>query len=189
MSGLVLAITFFAIYRQLALARGANAFDQASKITDEWESERSTRHQLAILEALRSGVSYEAIPAGATSYISSFWERWSALVRAGHVDTKIIHDYFGPSIRYWHVILDPSTRRYRADNRIRVMEHFDWLANTMHAMDRKEGRVTVVDDAYIKSTLDGRIERLRDFIRIEEELRSDAARPREHRRESKTRGD
>jgi bacteriorhodopsin len=39
-SGIVLAITFLAIYRQLALARGANAFTHLGALVAEWEGER-----------------------------------------------------------------------------------------------------------------------------------------------------
>jgi hypothetical protein len=40
-SGIVLAVTFIAIYRQLSIARSANAFEQLNRISDEFGSERS----------------------------------------------------------------------------------------------------------------------------------------------------
>ena len=42
-SGLVLAVTFVAIYRQLTLARSANAFTQLNALVDEWQGERLVR--------------------------------------------------------------------------------------------------------------------------------------------------
>jgi hypothetical protein len=38
-SGLVLAVTFLAIWRQLRLARSANAFEQLDRFTSEWGGE------------------------------------------------------------------------------------------------------------------------------------------------------
>ena len=56
LSGIVLAVTFLGIYRQLSIARSANAFEQMNRLTNEWESERMNRHKLEILLALREGV-------------------------------------------------------------------------------------------------------------------------------------
>ena len=38
LSGIVLAVTFFAIYRQLVLARGASAREQLESLDREWSS-------------------------------------------------------------------------------------------------------------------------------------------------------
>jgi len=171
-SGIVLAITFIAIYRQLALARSASAFEQVDRLSKDWGSELAARHRLAILEAIAAGTSLDRLPSGSTSFIAAFWEDLAALVRAGHVDPRTVHDSFGPAIRYWSVILGPSTAAYRAEMKVRVMEHFDWLVARMTAMDRAEHRPFHIDDAYIADTLESRITALRDELRQAEAVRT-----------------
>ena len=53
LSGVVLAVTFLGIYRQLSIARSANAFEQMARIANNWDSERLARHKLEILIALQ----------------------------------------------------------------------------------------------------------------------------------------
>lgn len=170
-SGLVLGVTFFAIYRQLALARSANAFEQIERMSARWDSELAARHKLAILEAIEAGTPFDAIPEASATFIGNFWEQNSALVRAGHVDLKIMYPQFGPSIRYWHAVLDQNTRRYRAENQVRVFEYFDWLAEQMTRVDHAKGVKVAIDEAYIHATLQGRIRRFRGEIEQAERLR------------------
>ena len=54
-SGLVLAITFLAIYRQLRLQRDAAATEQVNGLLNEWSSERMARAKLTVLLALEAG--------------------------------------------------------------------------------------------------------------------------------------
>jgi hypothetical protein len=107
-SGLVLAITFLAIWRQLALARSANA----------------------------------------------------------------LYPQYGPIIRYWHAVVTPNVRRYRAESRTRVYESLDWLAERMADVDRARREDVAIDEAYIRATLDRRIDRFRDEIRQAEQVRT-----------------
>src|SRR5689334_15169109 len=141
-SGIVLAVTFVAIYRQLALARSANAFEQVERMTSIWESELASRHKLAILESIAAGTPLDSIPQGSATFVQNFWEQNAALVRAGHVDLKMMYPQFGPNIRYWHAVTAPNMRRYRQENQVRVFEYFDWLNDRMTEVDRHRG-VTV----------------------------------------------
>ena len=171
-SGVVLAVTFIAIYRQLALARSANAFEQIARTADAWGSERAIRHRLAVLESLEAGTAPERIPEGAASYIADFWEQCAALVHAGHIDSKIIYNQFGPSIRYWWAVVAPNVHRYRTETGVTSTQHFEWLAQQMADRDRARGISQSLDLDYVRSTLELRIERLRDEIRLAEELRA-----------------
>ncbi|MFL5683415.1 MAG: hypothetical protein ACJ77O_09755, partial [Chloroflexota bacterium] len=85
LSGVVLAVTFFAIYRQLSLARGANAFTQLSGLVDEWQGERLVRKRLAVLVAIRDGAASADIPDSPAGAIANYWEKVATLTRAGHV--------------------------------------------------------------------------------------------------------
>jgi hypothetical protein len=170
-SGIVLAVTFLAIYRQLALARSANAFEQIERMTARWDSELAARHKLAILEAIHAGAAFDAIPEASATFVGNFWEQTAALVRAGHVDLKNMYPQFGPTIRYWHAVLEANTQRYRRDNRVRVFENFDWLADQMTRVDRARGVNVAIDEEYVRATLSSRINRFRGEIEQAEELR------------------
>jgi hypothetical protein len=54
-SGVVLAVTFYAIYRQLSLQRGAAAIEQVRALSREWNDERMTRARLDALTGIRDG--------------------------------------------------------------------------------------------------------------------------------------
>ena len=171
-SGLVLAVTFIAIYRQLALARSANAFEQIQRITAAWDTERAVRHKLAVLEAIKGGVELESIPESSATFIADFWEGTAVLVRAGHIDLKVLYSLFGPGIRYWWAVIAPNIRRYRAETGIRCLEHFEWLAGRLAERDRSRGITLEFDEAHIRSTIDRRIANFRDDIELAEQLRT-----------------
>ena len=177
-SGLVLAVTFLAIYRQLSIARSANAFDQLNRIVKEWGSEPALRHMLEIQLALRAGTGPESVPEGAARFVGDFWEPVGLLVRTGHVDRRLVYEYVGPGCQWCWAALAPLSRRHRIDYRTpKLYEHFEWLAGLMAEMDRKAGVDHPFDLAYLAGTLDLQIQINRDQIRVAEELRAVIVRP------------
>src|SRR5258706_8723494 len=101
MSGLVLAVTFFAIYRQLRLQRDAAATEQLNGLLGEWSSERMARAKLAILLAIRDGVEPDQLPDRAVSHIGYFLQRIGYLVRSGHMDRRLVYTHLGPQVQMW----------------------------------------------------------------------------------------
>src|SRR5262249_20898273 len=89
-SGLILAVTFVAIYRQVRLQRSAEAIAQATAFGREFFGEHLSRHQLAILSALDAGVAPAAVSGGSATELLNFFERIGFLARGGHVDVRII---------------------------------------------------------------------------------------------------
>ncbi len=171
-SGLVLAITFIAIYRQLRLQAGAGAVEQMDAIQREWETEVLARHRLAILLALQGGADAAAVPVGAASKVCDYWERLGYLVRAGHISEALVHEYNGPAARQWWALLGPGVRAYRVEfSRPGLFEHFEWLAGRMAEIDRRRGAAEV-DDAYVTGLLPRLLEVERDAIRAAEQSRS-----------------
>ena len=169
-NGLVLAITFLAIYRQLRLQASANAFQQMDRFVHEWASEPSMRNMLEILIAQRAGVNPERFPEGASSFITDFWESVGSLVRAGHVDRRLVHDFLGDRCRWWWAVLAPYTRRLRIETGDRQRkEHLEWLAGVMAELDRKAGVDIPYDEAFIARRLDSVIENFQDRIRVAED--------------------
>ena len=178
LSGVVLAVTFLGIYRQLRIARSANAFEQMNRLSEEWDSERMNRHKLEILLALKAGVKPENVPSGAASYVRDYWDDMALLIKAGHIDRRLVHESFTAPCRAWWATLAPVTRRLRieaSDPRLSISH--EWLDGVMAEMDAKSGVVLTYDAAFIVSQLDERIDRARDQIRISEELRAVIVRP------------
>ena len=89
-SGLVLAVTFVAIYRQLTLARSANAFTQLNALVDEWQGERLVRKRLGVLVAIHEGTAWPDVPDSAAGAVANYWEKVASLARAGHVSPSLI---------------------------------------------------------------------------------------------------
>jgi hypothetical protein len=131
LSGIVLAVTFVAIYRQLALARAANAFAQLRALADEWNGERLVRKRIGVLVAFRDGAPAADIPESPASAIANFLEVVSALVKTGHIDRSLIAEGF-VAVDEWWGILAPFVRRVRTEAANPTFwENFEWLAGTL----------------------------------------------------------
>ena len=177
-SGLVLAITFIAIYRQLRLQASAGAIEQMDAIERDWTSERMARSKLAILVALRDGVDPANVPDQAAAVVGNFWERIGYLVRAGHIDRRLVNEYLGSTIGLWWAWLTPTTLRERErTEQPRNNEHFEWLAGVMAELDRKAGEGPTFDRAYLTPIVPRMIESYLEAIRTAEELRAVIVRP------------
>jgi hypothetical protein len=169
----LVAITLLGIYVQLRIARSANAFEQINRLTGDWESERTTRHTLEVYLALRDRTPVEDIPEGAATFLINYWENVAALVRAGHVDRRLVYEYMGSRCRWWWLALAPNTRRARMEAEDPTIgEHFEWLAGVMAELDREGGVGVPYDDAHLYSTLDRRIQNAGNLIQVAEDLRS-----------------
>jgi hypothetical protein len=59
----------------------------------------------------------------------------------------------------------------------RLSRHHEWLAGVVAEMDRKAGLGPSYDEAFLANTIDERIQRARDMIRVAEELRAVMVRP------------
>jgi hypothetical protein len=170
---IVVVVTLFGIYRQLTIARSANAFEQMSDINKEWGSERNTRYRLEVLVSLRDGVDPAQVPFGAAAQLSDYWDYVGALVRAGHIDRTLVYQNLGIDIRSWWATLAPWVRSYREDAGDPTgVAHFEWLAGVMADMSAKAGVVMSFDEAFVTSTLDRRIKRGQEEVRLAEELRA-----------------
>jgi hypothetical protein len=174
LSGLVLAVTFIAIWRQLSMARSASAREQLDAFSGEWNSERLMRHRLALFVARRDGADPAHLPEGAAVAVAEFWERIGQLVRSGHHDRKVVHAGYGSSCQLSWAILAAKVREWRVEEGVPTeFEHFEWLAGLMDKMDRRTGAVLpVLDEAWFATTLEGRITYCEEVIRVEQALRT-----------------
>ena len=168
LSGIVLAVTFIAIYRQLTLARGANAFSQLSSLVEEWEGERLVRKRIAVLVAIRGGTDPAAVADSPAAAIANYWEKVGSLVRAGHVAPSLIAEGLGAADGWWG-ILAPWVVKVRAiDANPDLYEHFEWIAATLVRLHP----VLAFDKASFERTLEERIAQNEADLRDLEAMRT-----------------
>jgi hypothetical protein len=173
LSGIVLAVTFLAIYRQLRLQASQGAIEQIGAFTREWDSERFLSYRLTILVALQDGADPAHVPDASARALAIYWEGIGSLARAGHLDRRLIWDTNGTACQLWWGYLGPYCRatRARLDDPA-VLENFEWLAAEMDAMDRRAGvRVTYTEA--VRTAELGRITNsTRESLRVEQSLRT-----------------
>jgi hypothetical protein len=171
-SGLVLVITFIAIYRQLALQRGAAAIEQHSRLLRDWHAEPMIRSRIAVLTAYRNGAE-PGDPMQEIEQIGNFWEGIGHLVRSGHVDRQLVYNYFGNEIQIWWAVLNPTLAAWRVDeNGEEIWSEFEWLTRRFADVDRKAGRRRDFSEAYIRRTLPAVIDANGQALRTAEAMRS-----------------
>jgi len=170
-SGIILAVTFVAIYRQLSLQRSANAFTQLNALVEEWEGERLVRKRLAVLVAFRNGVAFRDLPDAPAMAVANYWEKVGSLARAGHVAPSLVAEGLGGADRWWG-ILAPWVLRTRIDDANRdLYEHFEWIAATLVRLHP----ALAFDEAYVYRTLDDRIALAEADLRDLEAMRTTTA--------------
>jgi hypothetical protein len=191
-SGLVLAVTFYAIYRQLKLQRDAAAIEHARAIYREWTDERMCRAKLGVLRAIQDGGG-GSVSVAESSEVADFWEGIAQLVRAGNIDRKLIYDSLGPSVRiYWGMLAESAAlfREHAQDNG--VWTDFEWLAGLFARYDRAANERATYDTQYVAGRIPELIEMNEHAVAAFEQLRtvivreSPDARP--ARRENRGRG-
>jgi hypothetical protein len=168
LSGVVLAVTFIAIYRQLSLARGANAFTQLSALVDEWEGERLVRKRLAVLVAIRDGVDFADLPESGAGAVANYWEKTAALARAGHVAPSLIAEGLGAVDSWWGILVPWVLRTRSSDANPDLFEHFEWLAAEVVHLHP----ATAFDRALFDRTLEDRVASTEADLRDLEAMRA-----------------
>jgi hypothetical protein len=172
-SGIVLAVTFYAIYRQLRLQRSQGAIEQVGRFEAEYASERFQRLHLELLLALRDGVDPANLPMNAAFEIANFWEGVGSLARHGHLDLQLLLD--SGSVVYcqsdW-VLLAPLLTKIRRERESPALgEQFVWLVGKAEAWARKAG-LRLEDATHQAARLEERIANFEAAIRTAEALRA-----------------
>jgi hypothetical protein len=171
-SGLVLAITFVAIYRQLRLTRDGEAMKMLDGFYAEWNSERMLRYRLAILRWVAAGRPSATRPRGPLNGIGNFWEKLATLGRRGHLDTVLLWDAFSADCVVAWYDLEPFVRASRDEvGDPRIFEHFDWMAGRMRDLDRRSGLDTISRETY-EALIPARLAAQEENLRVEVALRS-----------------
>jgi hypothetical protein len=171
-SGIVLAVTFIAIYRQLRLTRDGEAIRMLDSFYAEWNSERMVRYRLDVTRWIAAGHVAGTQPRGSLNGIGNFWEKLGTLGRRGHLDTLLLWDGFGADcVAAWYDLdqFVQAARNELVDPRI--FEHFEWLAGRMNELDRRSGSEPMSRERYA-SLLEARLAAQEENLRVEVALRS-----------------
>lgn len=172
LSGMILVVTFLAIYRQLRMQGHATAIEQLESWNRKGDSERFKRYTLDILVALRDGTDPADLPEGAAQHIERFWEEFATLVRTGHRNPKLLWQHDSYAAQVWWAILAPRVLRGRAESgNASYMEDLEWLAGVMAEMDRRAG-TPAFTSAWMARGMDRAITSAQEQIRVEQALRS-----------------
>ena len=139
LSGIVLAVTFLAIYRQLRL-HGARGRRADRRIAREWTSERTRSYRLSVLVALRDGADPAHLPdaaaMGCSKLVGGIGDTRRSRALAGGCSGTITASHVR---RWWEIpraLGADSTRARRQDPAVLELE---WLAAKMDSMDRRAG--------------------------------------------------
>ena len=177
-SGIVLAVTFVAIYRQLRLQRGQAAIEQLDRFEQEYGSERLLRCRLAFYKAEVGGTAPEDLPQDVGSVWMNYWERVASLARHGYIDLDLLWE--GGSgfqcYRDW-LRMEPAIRKSRMEvSNPEIGASFEWLAGVMAIRAGKYG-VRVPTRADTVRDLPAAIAAIEAMIRLEADLRTGFDRP------------
>ena len=171
LSGVVLAVTFIAIYRQLRVQRSAAAIEQLNEIMREWSSERLARAKFTILDALDAGTAPSDLPNRSVATVGFIWQKVGYLVRGGHVDRQLVYRNLGDQVQVWWALLYPERLADAASNDPDVWPDFAWLAGVAAGLHAKRG-IDRIDAESVKAERPGMIAHFREAIETEEALRA-----------------
>jgi hypothetical protein len=173
LSGLILAVTFVAIYRQLRLQRNAAALEHLNSLELEWGSERMARAYLAVLLAIQAGTDPADFPEGPVSTMGDFWAKVAYRVDVGGLDVRLLHSMLSPQIQVTWARLQPTVLALRQHGGLPdAYRDFEDLAARMARMDVKHNRSAPTDPDALSARLPGLIAQARDLIEIDVALRT-----------------
>jgi hypothetical protein len=172
-SGIVLAITFIAIYRQLRLQARMGAIEQLDAFRREAYSEAMQRYALDVMVAQRDHDDPADIPEAAVLGLGDYWGSFATLARDGHRDARLLWRSDSASPQIIWIWIAPWVLRARAESHFGVptYEDLEWLAGTLAEMDAKDGRPAITQ-AQVTSNRGHLIALHEDFIRYAVAARS-----------------
>ncbi len=178
LTGVVLAITFVGIYRQLRLQAHASAAEQLAEFRHEAYSEEMLRYGLDVMVALRDHEDPADVPDAAVLGIGDYWENMAILVRTGHRDIKRLWQYDSASTQIMWAWVAPWVNKVRAESRFGLPSYhnLEWLAGVMAEMDRSAGRPAITP-AMVVSHLEPWISLHQELIRYAQASRAVIAAP------------
>jgi hypothetical protein len=134
-SGIVLAVTFLAIYRQLRAQRAANAIDLRDRLRARWESARMINVQLHLARALKADDEPDVDTLAAM--VALFFDELAGLIERGYCDESASEDYGVALLQWWTFMRPGSARSARSTARASLSVSSDWLEGRRRPSRRK----------------------------------------------------
>ena len=170
-SGIVLAGTFIAIYRQLSMQRADQARVQLQELGDRAHTTRMYHLKLRLALALKRGDDPDTdLLAGD---VMSFFEEVGNLHRRGYLSTDAIagdNSLLVDAVRWW-TLLEPIIKRAQAEYGPNEAADFEYIAVAGRRWMTEHGvREFATDPASIAGRLDWLIDGYARRLRIEQEI-------------------
>ena len=138
LSGLVLAVTFIAIYRQLRAQRSATAFDQMVALDRDYDDVRFLRERLVLLLDLEGREVNDGLPESAFPLLN-WYDRLGMLVAQGHLKSFDVWHAFGTDIEKWWADIGPYVQRQRVIIGFPIA--YGWFESLAREMERLDVRL------------------------------------------------
>jgi hypothetical protein len=175
LSGIVLAVTFIAIYRQLRVQASANALVRLETLDGRWNSRLLTLARLRTALSLRYG---EREPGMSRDMwqVMGFFTDVSGLLEKGHIDIEEVEDNWGMSMQVWTALLRERIREERErEGDPRMLADIEPLAARLRArLVARGGRPPEVDAASMRRWLDEAIARNTAILELRRDAGSEA---------------
>jgi len=168
----VVAVTLFAIYRQVRAQGSSNALQRLNALDDKWASDRMLRSRLSLVQAIRAGHSdIASLPM--LGIVGNFYEGLGALHRDGHMPTRDVLENWNRRIQFWWAVLAPAIQELRAiDNDPLGLELFEGLNALARDYDRRLGQSIDIDGATRASWVDEEVVRTTLLLRMDQESKA-----------------
>jgi hypothetical protein len=171
-SGIVLAATFIAIYRQLSMQRADQRRAQLQELGDRAGTARMHHVKLRLALALKRGDDPDTD--GLAAEVADFFDSVGYLHRRGYLSTDAVagtgNGLLVDAVRWW-TLLEPIIKRAQADYGPGEMADFERLAAAGRRWMSEEGFPEFpTDPASIAGRLDWLIDGYSRRLRLEQEI-------------------
>ena len=131
-SGVLVAISLWAVFRQLKLQIGQKMRDDIASLEALYSSERFLRYRLQLAIALRDGTPPAQMPEGACTAIGGFWEEVGSFTKGKHFDKRMTAKMLGSmAVGVW-LHLEPwvlfQRHEYSSEE---TFSDYEWLVHEL----------------------------------------------------------
>ena len=168
---LALAITFYAIYRQLRAQRAAAATQRMEAWQEKWFSDSLIHARLTVAiwrkHAASPSPTFEA--RAALNLLCTFFEDLGTLEAAGYVTWKEVEATWGEGLVMYWALLGPTVMELRASMPSAYAE-FERLAKRADEMARRRGEDWSVPESAIPELVETQIGVLTAWLRMSRDI-------------------
>jgi hypothetical protein len=125
--GVVVAISLWALFRQLRLQTAQKHRDDVARLNAEYQSERLLRHRLAVWKAVRDDTPPSEVSKGSFFALGNFWEGVAGFTKEKHLDAKLMAYHMGSDACWVWTALEPWVRYQRQNYAEDYVSDFEWF--------------------------------------------------------------